>query len=175
MSDFISNRNKVHSGQLNKTYQQNFNTRINLTTTLRDVHTFPELTIQADRKVRISFYVPAIGGNIIWRGIYLAYNIKLNGTQLNLGTSGKSVSMMYGARWSTGLNNAKILDFVGANAVQPGQEYKIQLSIRAKMLNGDSRFISGVDANLSGKGKGTRLESARNQNYMNFIIEELSR
>ena len=175
MSDFISNRNKVHSGQLNKTYQQNFNTPIRLNATLRDIHTFPELTIQADRKVRISFYVPTMGYSNGWLGVYLAYNIKLNGTQLNLGTSGKSGGMMYGAWWCTGLNNAKILDFVGANAVQPGQEYKIQLSIRARMLTGTSRFIGDFNANLPGKGKGTRLESAHNQNYMNFIIEELSR
>ena len=173
MSDFISNRNKVHSGELNKTYEQHHTALITLNTQLRTLRDFPEITIQADRKVRIGFYIPGICLGYHWNGVYIGFNVKVNGTQYHLGSSGKAVTMADGTAYSSVYNNTKIVDFIGSRIVQPGQEYTLQFSIKGKMSTGTARIINGSSINRTGIGKGTPLPSVRNQNHMCLIIEEL--
>jgi hypothetical protein len=126
------------------------------------VRDFPALTIQADRKVRVSIYLPAICWGNTWNGVYLGFNVKINGVQYNMGSSGKAITMAYGTRVSSVHNNTKILDPIAINVVQPGQDYTLQFSIKAKMSTGSARFIYDTDINKAGVWKGVALESARN-------------
>lgn len=174
MSDFISNVRAVHSGELCKTYRQHYKTKVRATTTLKTLTTFPALTIQADRKFKVGFFVPSRGFGNIWGGVYFGYNIKINGVQYNLGSSGKVMGMVNDSETGALHSNVKIVDPIGINICQPGQDYTIQFSITSKAASG-SAAINDADINRPSRGKGAALQSAKNQGYMNLIIEELVR
>ncbi len=166
--------------RINKSYVQTFKTSTTLTSGNAIVlHVFPEITIQANKKVYFKLYVPTRETSDAWNGVYVNVNVKVNGTWYNLGNTGyDGGAMSYSARSIHALNHEMLLDFITHLNLPEDQDYTIQFELMAKTY-GSTMYINRSHAvNYASYGLNSRgnVQSwASDQNFCHIIIQEKDR
>ncbi len=140
---------------------------------------FPQVTIQAGKKVKIDLYVPTRDNSNSWGGLYVNINAKVNGTWYNLGNTGYDGGVMhYSAQSIHALNHEMLLDFITNLNLPEDQPYTLQFELRARSYDGTTYVNRSHDINRIANNLGNRgaLQTwASDQNYCHIIIEEKDR
>jgi hypothetical protein len=160
----------------NKTYMLFNKEEVRVTSTAREIHLFPIVTIQRNKDVFISLEIPVRNDSTTWGGLYCNTSVKVNDTTwYDLGNPGYCSPIMNDKTGSTGrVIISKLLDFVPNIGVNADEDYTVQFMISGKSYNGDTWVNKGCDVNAANKGaKGDKLESLTLQNYMRLIIQEV--
>lgn len=177
----ISGESTIPSSQLvNKSYVQTYKGGKNFgngNATLLNL--FPEVTIQAGKKVKIYLYVPTRNNTSSWGGLYVNINAKVNGTWYNLGNTGYDGGVMHSSATSIhALNHEMLLDFITNLNLPANQPYTLQFELTARSYNGTTYVNHSHDINRTANNLGSRggLQTwASDQNYCHIIIEEKDR
>ena len=137
---------------------------------------FPEVTIQAGKKVKIDIYVPTRDNTNSWGGLYVNINAKVNGTWYNLGNTGYDGGVMSNSATSIhALNHEMLLDFITNLNLPNDQPYTLQFELTARSYNGTTYVNQSHDINRTGSNLGSRgsLQTwASDQNYCHIVIQE---
>jgi len=179
-TDASGNIRKIDKPRINKSYVQVFKgnkTFGNGNAVLLNL--FPEVTIQAGKKVKIDIYVPTRDNTNSWGGLYVNINARVNGTWYNLGNTGYDGGVMnYSATSIHALNHEMLLDFIANLGLPVDQPYTLQFELTARSYNGTTYVNRSHDINRTANNLGNRgvLQSwASDQNYCHIIIEEKDR
>ncbi len=176
-TDANGNIRKIDRPLVNKSYVQVFKGNRSFGSgNARLLNLFPEVTIQAGKKVKIDLYVPTRDNTNSWGGLYVNINAKVNGTWYNLGNTGYDGGVMhYSAQSIHALNHEMLLDLITNLNLPKDQPYTLQFELTARAYNGttyvnQSHDINRTANNLSNRGA---LQTwASDQNYCHIIIEE---
>ena len=165
------------SSSTNKSYVQTFTRNKSFNSgNAALLNRFPQLTIQANKKVKINIYVPTRNDSNSWGGLYVNLNARVNGTWYNLGNTGYDGGVMSsGSTAIHNLNYEMLLDFITNLNLPSNQAYTVQFELTARSYNGTTYVNSSHDINKTSSSLGSRgsLQSwASNQNYCHLIIEE---
>ncbi|WP_298479080.1 hypothetical protein [uncultured Maribacter sp.] len=167
---FSSNKSYVQVYKGNKTFTNGNATLLNL---------FPEVTIQAGKKIKMTLYVPTRDNTNHWGGLYVNVNVRVNGTWYNLGNTGYDGGVMsYSAQSIHALNHEMLLDFITNLGLPEDQTYTLQFELRARSYNGTTSVNRSHDINRTANNLNVRggLQTwASDQNYCHIIIEEKDR
>ena len=140
---------------------------------------FPQVTIQAGKKVKIDLYVPTRDNTNSWGGLYVNINARVNGTWYNLGNTGYDGGVMhYSSQSIHALNHEMLLDFITNLNLPDDQPYTLQFELRARSYGGTTYVNRSHDINRTANNLGSRgaLQAwASDQNYCHIIIEEKDR
>ncbi|MEE9362880.1 MAG: hypothetical protein V3U92_09820 [Cellulophaga sp.] len=179
-TDANGNIRKTNSPVINKSYVQVYtNSKSFGSGNATLINLFPQVTIQAGKKVRIDIYVPTRSTTNNWGGLYVNINARVNGTWYNLGNTGyDGGAMAYSAQSIHALNHEMLLDFIANLSLPVDQSYTLQFELTARSYNGTTYVNRSHDINRTANNLGSRgaLQTwASNQNYCHIIIEEKDR
>jgi hypothetical protein len=158
----------------NKCHSMSFTSAITLETGNEHSHKFALVTIQANKGIRLSLYLPSRAIESTWGGLVIGMNIAINGVWYNLGNYGNSGNVAIRNRTSSGsFFSEKILDFIAHDNVPRNESYTIQVELKLKAEDGKIEINTpAMDIN------GTRVTSvpilswASIQNFPTVNIEE---
>ncbi|MFK5971969.1 MAG: hypothetical protein QM485_01695 [Flavobacteriaceae bacterium] len=176
-TDTNGNIKKIDQPLKNKSYVQVYKTNRSFGSGNAIVlNLFPQVTIQAGKKVKIDLYVPTRDTTNSWGGLYVNINVKVNGTWYNLGNTGYDGGVMNNSATSIhALNHEMLLDFITNLSLPVDQSYTLQFELTARSYNGTTYVNQSHDINKTGNNLGSRgaLQTwASNQNYCHIIIVE---
>lgn len=163
----------------NKTHVQSSWTHHAITTDLSIVADLPEVTIQKNKNIKVSIRAPAFAEASAHDGIVVQTAAKVNGVDHILCDSDKVLCQSTNARMAQTYNKTYIMDFIAAGLVAEADAdapYTVKIKLSAKSATRGARFGGGSGSNDSAvPTHGTLLPSARSQNFLSVIIEEVDR
>jgi len=166
----LANKSYVQTFKGNKSFGNGNAVLLNL---------FPEVTIQANKKIKLSIYVPTRHDGYDWGGLYININARVNGTWYNLGNCGyDGNAMQSGASSINSYSNTVLLDFIGNLTLSQNTSYTVQFELTARSYSGTTRVNQNHDINRTANNLNSRgaLQTwASDQNYCHIIIEEKNR
>ncbi len=164
----------------NKSYVQTYKTTKNFGTgnaTL--LNTFPQVTIQPNKQVKLDIYVPTRANTTGWGWLYVNVNANVNGTWYNLwNTWYDGWAMFSSASTIHALNHEMLLDFIGNLWLPIDEPYTLQIELTARSYSGTTTVNGSHDINRTANLLNSRwpLQTwASDQNYTHIIIQEMDR
>ncbi|MEM9144162.1 MAG: hypothetical protein AAGA86_14325 [Bacteroidota bacterium] len=144
----LSNKSYVQTFTQNKVFDNGDAQLLNL---------FPQLTIQPNKKVKLTMYIPTRADTRNWGGLFVNVNVNVNGTWYNLGNTGfDSGAMNNGAGIIHALNHQMLLDFVQHLNLDPNLPYTIQFELTARSHTDATYVNQGHRMNDTSNNLGSR-------------------
>ncbi len=179
--EFVDNKGTMRTFKENKSYVQTYTSHRRIEGSNAVIlNTFPELTIQSNKNIRLDIYIPT--RSLIYSfdgGLFVNVLVQINdATWYNLGNTGyDGGSATSGSFVIHSLNHEMLLDFIGnLDELNTIDSYTIKFKLSVKStgvyINSNheiNRTAQGLDAHLP-------LQTwASDQNYCHLIITEMER
>jgi len=179
-------KTKVKAGKIewlgtkNKTYIQTFKTTKsfwNWNAVLLNL--FPQVTIQANKQVKLDLRVPTRNDTTSRWWLYINVNAKVNGNWYNLWNCWYDGNAMQdSARSINAYTESKLYDFIGNLWLNANQSFTLQFELTARSYNGTTIVNGSHDINRTASNLWSRwtVQSwAWDQNFTTLILQELER
>lgn len=158
----------------NKCHSMSFTNVVTLETGDERVHKFDPVTIQANKGIKLSLYLPSRAIENTWGGLVIGMNIAINGVWYNLGNYGNSGNVAMKDRTNSGsLFSEKILDFIAHDIAPRNETYTVQVELKVKAEDGKIEVNTpAMDINGTRLTTAPILSWASVQNFPTVNIEE---